>query len=47
MADAMTGAVNVIEDLAREYPLLYLDPDVDSWKRWHRPYRYLIWWQAS
>ena len=36
MADALVGAVNAIEDLAREYPLLYLNPDVDSQDAYRR-----------
>ena len=36
MADARTEAVNVIEDLAREYPLLYLNPDADTQDAYRR-----------
>ena len=36
MADARMGAMVVIEDLAREYPLLYLNPDVDSQDAYRR-----------
>ena len=36
MADARMGAVNVIDGLAREYPLLYLNPDVDSQDAYRR-----------
>lgn len=36
MADARMGGVNVIENLAREYPLLYLNPDVDSQDAYRR-----------